>query len=53
MLFKYSDFFQLSPVHLKIDTYSLKIMLNNNFNSLTLWNSQNPYNQRLNKKQAL
>jgi hypothetical protein len=28
-------------------------MLNNNFNSLTLWNSQNPYNPRLNKKQAL
>jgi hypothetical protein len=28
-------------------------MLNNNFNSLTPWNSQNPYNPRLNKKQAL
>jgi hypothetical protein len=32
------DFFQLSStclVHLKIDTCSLNIMLNNNFNSLT------------------
>jgi hypothetical protein len=28
-------------------------MLNNNFNSLTPWDSQNPYNPRLNKKQAL
>jgi hypothetical protein len=28
-------------------------MLNNNFNSLTSWDSQNPYNLRLNKKQAL
>jgi hypothetical protein len=28
-------------------------MLNNNFNSLTLWDSQNSYNARLNKKQAL
>jgi hypothetical protein len=28
-------------------------MLNNNFNSLTLWDSQNPYIPRLNKKQAL
>jgi hypothetical protein len=49
------DFFQLSStchVHLKIGTCSLNIMLNNNFNSLTLWNSQNPYNPRLNKKQA-
>jgi hypothetical protein len=50
------DFFQLSStchVHLKIDTCSLNIMLNNNFNSLTPWDSQNPYNPRLNKKQAL
>jgi hypothetical protein len=47
------NFFQLSstcPVYLKIGTYSLNIMLNNNFNSLTLWNSQNPYIPRLNKK---
>jgi transposase len=28
-------------------------MLNNNFNSLTPWDSQNPYNPRLNQKQAL
>jgi hypothetical protein len=28
-------------------------MLKNNFNSLTPWDSQNPYNPRLNKKQAL
>jgi hypothetical protein len=28
-------------------------MLNNNFNSLTPWDSQNPHNLRLNKKQAL
>jgi hypothetical protein len=28
-------------------------MLNNNFNSLTPWDSQNPYNPRLNKKHAL
>jgi hypothetical protein len=28
-------------------------MLNNNFNSHTPWDSQNPYNPRLNKKQAL
>jgi hypothetical protein len=28
-------------------------MLNNNFNSLTPWDSENPYNPRLNKKQAL
>jgi hypothetical protein len=50
------DFFQLSStclVHLKIDTSSLNIMLNNNFNSLTPWDSHNPYNPRLNKKQAL
>jgi hypothetical protein len=47
------DFFQLSstcPVHLKIGTCSLIIMLNNNFNSLTPWDSQDPYNPRLNKK---
>jgi hypothetical protein len=46
------DFFQLSstcPIHLKIGTCSLNIMLNNNFNSLTPWNSQNPYNPRLNR----
>jgi hypothetical protein len=50
------DFFQLSstcPVHLKIGTYSFNIMLNNNFNSLIPWDSQNPYNPRLNQKQAL
>jgi hypothetical protein len=50
------DFFQLSstcPVHLKIGTCSFNIMLNNNFNSLTPWDSQNPYNPRLNQKQAL
>jgi hypothetical protein len=50
------DFFQLSftcPVHLKIGTCSLNIMLNNNFNSLTPWDSQNPYNPGLNWKQAL
>jgi hypothetical protein len=50
------DFFQLSstcPIHLKIGTYSLNIMLNNNFNSLTLWDLQNPYNPRLNQKHAL
>jgi hypothetical protein len=50
------DFFQLSStyhVHLKIDTCSLNIMLNNNFNSFTVWDSQNPYNPRLNQKQAL
>jgi hypothetical protein len=28
-------------------------MLNNNFNFHTLWNSQNPYNLRLNQKHAL
>jgi hypothetical protein len=28
-------------------------MLNNNFNFYTPWDSQNPYNPRLNKKQAL
>jgi hypothetical protein len=28
-------------------------MLNNNFNFHTLWDSQNPYNLRLNQKQAL
>jgi hypothetical protein len=41
------DFFRLSStchVHLKIGTCSLNIMLNNNFNSLTPWDSQNPYN---------
>jgi hypothetical protein len=50
------DFFQLSstcPVHLKIGTCSLNIILNNNFNSLTVWDSQNPYNPRLNQQQAL
>jgi hypothetical protein len=50
------DFFQLSStchVHLKIDTCSLNIILNKNFNSLTTWDSQNPYNPRLNQKQAL
>jgi hypothetical protein len=49
------DFFQLSsvcPVHLKIGTCSLNIMLINNVNSLTPWDSQNPYIPRLNKKQA-
>jgi hypothetical protein len=50
------DFFQLRstcPVHLKIGTCSLNIMLNNNFNSLTPWDLQNPYNPRLNQKEAL
>jgi hypothetical protein len=50
------DFFQLSsacPVHLKIGICSLNIMLINNVNSLTPWDSQNPYIPRLNKKQAL
>jgi hypothetical protein len=50
------DFFQLSfacHVHLKIGICSLNIMLINNVNSLTPWNSQNPYIPRLNKKQAL
>jgi hypothetical protein len=52
------DFFQLSstcPIHLKIGTCSLNIMLNNNFNSLTPWNSQasskkkkNTYHQQYN-----
>jgi hypothetical protein len=44
------DFFQLSStclLHLKIGTCSLYIMLNNNFNFHTLWDSQNPYNLRL------
>jgi hypothetical protein len=46
-------FFQLSstcPAHLKIGTCSLYIMLNNNFNFHTPWDSQNPYNLRLNQK---
>jgi hypothetical protein len=50
------DFFQLSfacPIHLKIGICSLNIMLINNVNSLTPWDSQNPYIPRLNKKQAL
>jgi hypothetical protein len=50
------DFFQLSstcPVHLKNGTCSLSIMLNNNFNFYTMWDSQKPYNLRLNQKQAL
>jgi hypothetical protein len=50
------DFLQPSStyfVHLKIGTCSLYIMLNNNFNSLTPCDSQNPYNLRLNQKQAL
>jgi hypothetical protein len=50
------DFFQLSstcPFHLKIGACSLNIMLNNNFNFHTPWDSQNPYNPRLNQKQAL
>jgi hypothetical protein len=50
------DFFQLSstcPFHLKIGTCSLNIMLNNNFNSHTQRDSQNPYNSRLNQKLAL
>jgi hypothetical protein len=45
------DFFQLSstcPFHLKIGTCIFNIMLNNNFNSHTPWDSQNPYNPRLN-----
>jgi hypothetical protein len=28
-------------------------MLNKNFNSLTAWDSKNPYNPRLNQKQVL
>jgi hypothetical protein len=40
-------------VHLKIGTCSLNIMLNNNFNFQTLWDSQNPYIPRLNQKQVL
>jgi hypothetical protein len=50
------DFFQLSsrcPVHLKIGMCSLYIMLNNNFNFHTPWDSQNPYYLRLQQKQAL
>jgi hypothetical protein len=50
------DFFQLSStclVHVKVGTRSLYIMLNNNFNFHTPWISQNPYNLRLNQKQAL
>jgi hypothetical protein len=50
------DFFQLSstcPGRLKIGTCSLNIMLNDNFNSLIPWDLQNPYNPRLNQKQAL
>jgi hypothetical protein len=50
------NFFQLSstcPFHLKIGTCSLNIMLNNNFNFHTPWDSLNPYNPRLNQKQAL
>jgi hypothetical protein len=49
-------FFQLSstsPIHLKIGTCSLYIMLNNNFNFHPLSDSQNPYNLRLNREQAL
>jgi hypothetical protein len=47
------DFFQLSstcPVHLKIGTCSLYIMLNNSFNFHTPWDSEDPYNLRLNQK---
>jgi hypothetical protein len=33
--------------------YSLNIMLNNNFNFHTPWDSWKPYNLRLNQKQAL
>jgi hypothetical protein len=50
------DFFQLSstcPFHLKFGTCSLNIMLNNNFDFHTMWDSQNPYSPRLNQKQAL
>jgi hypothetical protein len=48
------DFFQLnSTFHLKIGTCTFNIMLNNIFNFHTPWDSQNPYNPRLNKKQAL
>jgi hypothetical protein len=46
-------FFQLSstcPFHLKIGTRSLNIMLINNFNLRTPWDSQNPCNPRLNQK---
>jgi hypothetical protein len=49
-------FFKLSStclVLLKIGKCSLNIMWNNYFNSLTPWDSQNPYNPRLNQKQAL
>jgi hypothetical protein len=47
------DFFQLSStclVHLKIGTCSHNFMLNNNFNSLTPRDSENPYNPTLNQK---
>jgi hypothetical protein len=50
------DFFQLRStchVHLKIGTCSLNIMLNKNLNFHTPWDSQNPYNLRLNQKHAL
>jgi hypothetical protein len=50
------DFFQLSftcSFHLKINICSLNIMLNNNFNFHTLWDSWSPYNPRLNPKQVL
>jgi hypothetical protein len=49
------DFVQLSstcPIHLKIGTCSLNIMLNNNFNLHTPWDSQNPCNPRLNQKET-
>jgi hypothetical protein len=44
------DFLKLSstcPVHLKVGTCSLNIMLNNNFNLHTPWDLQSPYNPRL------
>jgi hypothetical protein len=50
------DFFQLSstcPFHLEIGICSVNILLNNNFNFHTPWDSQNPYYPRLNQKQAL
>jgi hypothetical protein len=52
----FGTFYQLSSIsifHLKIGTCSLNIMLNNNLNFHTLWDSQNPYNPKLNQKQAL
>jgi hypothetical protein len=45
MFFKHTRLFWIFSTKLQLFG-----MLNNNFNSLTLWDSQNPYNPRLNKK---